>query len=112
GSLVGGLTLCFVAAAAFLRGFRRGRYRQPNSARQRLARIFRRTRALRHLVNQSAAGTLREDQLVLNPVDVDVHEIAQSDLARRHQVRKWINKESLNRSLQVTSAVLVIQTFL
>jgi hypothetical protein len=63
-------------------------------------------------MNQGAAGRFRKDQTVANSVDVHVNEISESDLAGGHEIRKRINQESLDCSLQVTSAVLVVQTFL
>src|ERR1041384_725089 len=63
-------------------------------------------------MNQRTARALREDQPILNPINIDVDEISQSDLTRGHEVRKRIDKKSLDRSLQVTSAVFVIKSFL
>src|SRR6185503_19973524 len=62
-------------------------------------------------MNQRTARALREDQPVLNPINIDVDEISQTDLTRGHEVRKRVDEESLDGSLQVTSAVFEIQTF-
>src|SRR6185436_13024432 len=63
-------------------------------------------------MDQRTTRALREDQAILDPINIHVDEISQSDLARGHEIRKRVDEKSLDRSLQVTSAVFVIQSFL
>src|SRR6185295_17255858 len=109
--LVIALAFAFLTfALALSSSLSRGWDRQPNATGQRLERLWF-VFINRRLLNESATRSLREDELVCQLVQVNVYQIAQAHLVRRHQVREWIHQESLHRSLQVPGAVFEVEAF-
>src|SRR5260370_17319170 len=59
-----------------------------------------------NLLNESAAGFLREDQFLVAGIESNIDQIAQADLTGRYQVRERIDKKTLDGPFQVPGAVL------